>query len=230
VWGPEIQSLKQKVKDLEESENQLLREFTSSERDSLEEFDKLEAKYTERMERIRENDLQDKEQLHRNHLRQRRKHLEEMKRHQDDQKEKALQRELLKREQQYIQQLEQEQNDLIHRFKQQVQSLEEQIERVKDGGEPGGDADVIPNELGLELANTPSRTGGIRVLNTSGLALKADIRNGDCITNVTRALDIRSRSDLAHLLPTVVPGEQMMLTLRRGNQELQTVLVISAGK
>eukprot|EP00906_Rhabdomonas_costata_P004066 RCo006091 len=146
VWGPAVHALKQKVKDLEETENRLLDEFKEREAQFSAALDRLEATYTEEMEQIRENDLKEKEALHRRNLRMRRQRLEDLRAHREDQQRAVLSRTLDRRELEYRRQREQEGARLTQRYEEEVRALQEQIRVAQEGGGESGF-----NELGLNV-------------------------------------------------------------------------------
>eukprot|EP00995_Heteronema_vittatum_P000791 NODE_1108_length_1067_cov_226.621807_g767_i0.p1 GENE.NODE_1108_length_1067_cov_226.621807_g767_i0~~NODE_1108_length_1067_cov_226.621807_g767_i0.p1 ORF type:complete len:258 (+),score=42.97 NODE_1108_length_1067_cov_226.621807_g767_i0:157-930(+) len=226
-WGPEVATLKMKVRELEDAEQQLLDSFESGEVLAAKEMAQLEERYTAEMEEIREGDLLRKEKLHRKHIRAQRK-LPRL-----TPQEKARRRlehdlqvedEVAELEAEMRHRLERSEDELVMRHRKAEAALEERIRQLRDGGPSGGD--TFSDAIGIELVNASTPNGGTRVVHVSGLAADAGLKTGDVITNVTRALDIHSRGDLTSLMKTAKPQEQMMLTMSRDGREVQVVLTV----
>eukprot|EP00667_Euglena_gracilis_P022925 EG_transcript_25689 len=224
-WGPKVEALKAKVRQIEDAERELLDEFQQRELGAAGELEDLEVLYTEDMERIREKDLLDKEALLKQLLAARRRAMQQAVERRRLEQEKAMEEDLMSQARELRRQLTRKEEDLVTTFRKREMQLEEELHRVK-GQVADRDADAGLQQAGLDVVNVTARGGGCKVLRTWGLAEASGLRNADVITNVTTATDVKGKEDVGHLLESARPDEQMMLVLLRDNREVQVVVTV----
>eukprot|EP01006_Ploeotia_vitrea_P024555 TRINITY_DN57384_c0_g1_i1.p1 TRINITY_DN57384_c0_g1~~TRINITY_DN57384_c0_g1_i1.p1 ORF type:complete len:260 (-),score=21.12 TRINITY_DN57384_c0_g1_i1:307-1086(-) len=229
-WDLRVQELKARVISIEEAEGELINDFTERERQFIEDVEKLEDMYTKEMENIRETDLRTKDDVRRKAARKRRKARDQTKLVQADRLQQ--QQELLQQREINLERELQKREDMLQEsFREQEAQLKEKIRQARataTGYTPDNDFGR-QNSLAIDVVNAASRGTGGRVLQVGEFASSCGIAQGDIITNVTTALDIRSRNDIKHLMAGTAPSEQMMLTILREHQRepVQVVLTVA---
>jgi len=224
-WGPQVEALKAKVRQIEDAERQLLEEFQQRELNAAAELEEVEVVYTEDMERIREKDLLDKEALLKQQLVARKRAAKQALEQRRLEQERAMEDDLAMQARELRRQLTRKEEELVTTFRRREMQLEEELLRAQGAATDRDDGPSLA-AMGLDVANVSSRGGGCRVLRASGLAEASGLRTGDVIINVTTAADIKGKEDVGHLLESARPDEQMMLVLQRDGRDVDIVVTV----